>query len=562
MTALDNALLEACRAKPADVEVIRDLLERGADPSATSYHSHALHGDTMTGLHSLGLHRDNPTAAAALLLDAGARLDARSERRQWTPLHTACAWNHLALVRLYLERGADLDALAKDRDSGTPLVACINANAELCLPTLTLLLEAGADPNLRPESGVAALDKAVDVDNLEIVRALLAAGADPNADVERPPLHLALLSKRGGPVARALLEAGADVHARRRGRPAIHEAALRTQTTHLELLAGFGADFDARDHEGHTPLMAWLTWLQRATPVDLVEDLLARGVDVGACDEAGTPTLHLALRKGEAAVIEALVRGGADPRQTDAAGVSAIELARELNPLLVTALGVREVVERPPPTQLALQAMRAGATLTCAGGALSARESRPKLGGSELVLADPLSEARVREQIAWCLLHADADADAIVQLLAAAARSLGLEAHDRAELVSELRSREPSLVDRCELELLPEHGPALIEAAVRAGYEPCRSDKEGFWVWRFEGGPEDRAFQFKEAGDHLPEGASRRTDAADLRQFFSGFSVEHGRLGGGQRRHLDEALRVLGCDSERLWLLSVREPSG
>jgi ankyrin repeat protein len=46
-------------------------------------------------------------ALATILLDAGARLDARDDLLRSTPLAWACRWGRVALVRLLLERGAD-----------------------------------------------------------------------------------------------------------------------------------------------------------------------------------------------------------------------------------------------------------------------------------------------------------------------------------------------------------------------------------------------------------------------------------------------------------------------
>jgi ankyrin repeat protein len=44
---------------------------------------------------------------ATILLDAGARLDARDDLLMSTPLGWACRWGREELVRLLLERGAD-----------------------------------------------------------------------------------------------------------------------------------------------------------------------------------------------------------------------------------------------------------------------------------------------------------------------------------------------------------------------------------------------------------------------------------------------------------------------
>jgi hypothetical protein len=50
---------------------------------------------------------DEVVAFATVLLDAGARLEARDELLQSTPLGWACRWGRAKLVRRMLERGAD-----------------------------------------------------------------------------------------------------------------------------------------------------------------------------------------------------------------------------------------------------------------------------------------------------------------------------------------------------------------------------------------------------------------------------------------------------------------------
>jgi len=66
----------------------------------------------LTLLHTVAGARDHVTpdeciAFATMLLDAGARLDARDGLLKSTPLGWACRWGRIELVRLFLERGAD-----------------------------------------------------------------------------------------------------------------------------------------------------------------------------------------------------------------------------------------------------------------------------------------------------------------------------------------------------------------------------------------------------------------------------------------------------------------------
>ena len=46
-------------------------------------------------------------AFATILLEKGARLDARDDLLKSTPLGWACRWGHIELVNLLLARGAD-----------------------------------------------------------------------------------------------------------------------------------------------------------------------------------------------------------------------------------------------------------------------------------------------------------------------------------------------------------------------------------------------------------------------------------------------------------------------
>ena len=81
-----------------------------------------------------------------------------------------------------------------------------------------VLLDGGADPRARLGTGESVLMTAARTGNVEIVRLLLAAGADPNvAEAYRGQTALMwAVAERHYEVVRTLLEAHADVHARTR----------------------------------------------------------------------------------------------------------------------------------------------------------------------------------------------------------------------------------------------------------------------------------------------------------------------------------------------------------
>lgn len=97
-------------------------------------------------------------------------------------LHNAVAACNVDAVRLLLGRGAAPDA--RDRHGDTPLIyaACRHSHDLAKLRDISqLLLEAGADPNLKGQDGMTALRWAVGIPSgdFRLVRLLLEHGADP-----------------------------------------------------------------------------------------------------------------------------------------------------------------------------------------------------------------------------------------------------------------------------------------------------------------------------------------------------------------------------------------------
>ena len=102
---------------------------------------------------------------------------------------------------------------------------------------------------------IAAMDN-----ELEVVKALLEAGADPNAkssdNTDRTALHYAV--EFGHPeVVKALIAAGADPNAKNSDnmdRTALHEAAEHGRLEVVKALIAARADITQTDNDGNTPL--------------------------------------------------------------------------------------------------------------------------------------------------------------------------------------------------------------------------------------------------------------------------------------------------------------------
>ena len=118
------------------------------------------------------------------------------------------------------------------------------------------------------------------------------------------PLHLAAFFGQGL-IASALLEHGADAHARSRNameNTALHAAAAGRNSAVIELLLAHGADVNARQHGGWTALHA----ASQNGDVSLVSLLLAHGADRAARAANNQSAMDLALTGGHQAVVDIL----------------------------------------------------------------------------------------------------------------------------------------------------------------------------------------------------------------------------------------------------------------
>jgi hypothetical protein len=143
----------------------------------------------------------------------------------------------------------------------------------------------------------ARLERAVAVEDLEKVRAMLKAGFDLNrqaAKCDEPFIHRLMRQLRATPRTQELMAA----------------------------LAAAGADFNAANQFGVTPLMYAVL-----TGPGQVKTLLAAGANVNAADDNGRTPLMLAAYEGKLDVVKLLAQAGADVNARDAKGQSVLSYA-------------------------------------------------------------------------------------------------------------------------------------------------------------------------------------------------------------------------------------------
>jgi ankyrin repeat protein len=148
-------------------------------------------------------------ALVKLLLEKGAELDSKSSNGQ-TPLSWAAANGHEAVVKLLLEKGAELEA--KSNSGLTPL-SWVAANGHKAV--VKLLLEKGAELEAKSNSGLTPLSRAAANGHKAVVKLLLEKGADLEVKSDNGWTPLLWAAANGHEaVVKLLLEKGAELEAK------------------------------------------------------------------------------------------------------------------------------------------------------------------------------------------------------------------------------------------------------------------------------------------------------------------------------------------------------------
>jgi ankyrin repeat protein len=174
-------------------------------------------------------------------------------RRLCEELYEAAYLCRVEDVRRLLETGADASTKCGAAKT-TPLHAAV---AGRCVDAVDLLMRAGVDVNAKDDFGQTVLHYAASKGDLEIIKRLIATGADINAEENElgyTPLHIALVMSKEE-AALELINAGADiVRADRRGQTPLHLAVRKCLVRAVEELLRRGVPVNAVDAEGDTPL--------------------------------------------------------------------------------------------------------------------------------------------------------------------------------------------------------------------------------------------------------------------------------------------------------------------
>ncbi len=259
------------------------------------------------------------------------------------------AGNRDAVHKILATPAGKAAAKTAEADGTTPLHWAARADD---LETVKLLLGAGANPNAANRYGLTPLSIAANNASADVVDVLLKAGADAKTVINDGETVLMAAARTGNPRAvQLLIDHGAVVDAResRLGETALMWAVAENHPEAAKLLIEHGADVNARTNELKFPkdrfgLEGVLTILPhgRWTPLmyaarqgslEAARVLADAGADLNALDpDRSTPAI-IATINGHYDVAAMLVEHGADPNITDTAGMGVLYAAVDMNTL-------------------------------------------------------------------------------------------------------------------------------------------------------------------------------------------------------------------------------------
>ncbi len=303
---------------------------------------------TKGGLTAL-LHaaRQGYLDAARALLDGGAPIDQVGAGEGTSPLVMAIVNGQFDMAMFLIDRGANPN-LASAANGVTPLWAAVNAEWQprtrfpqpqemerqkaTYLDVMKALLDRGANPNARirthpwylvysgcgnrncglaDTSGSTAFWRAAYATDVAAMKMLVAAGADPNVPTIAPATPVRRGPQGGGPNADGVNAAP------RSPLPPIPYGGPGAWPIHAAAGLEYGEGFAGNAHR-HAP-ESWIAAVKY-----LVEEL---GADVNAPDNDGYTPLHHAASRGDNEMILYLVSKGADVTAVSRSGQTTADMA-------------------------------------------------------------------------------------------------------------------------------------------------------------------------------------------------------------------------------------------
>lgn len=245
----------------------------------------------------------------------GADINAKDVGNGITALIWASQNGHIDVVKVLLDKGADINI--KNSNGVTSLIMAIQNSS---MDIVKLLLDKGAEVNtVRPNDSVTPLIMALWKGNSDIIKLLLDKGADVNAKLPSIGITAIFMATQNGyvDVVKLLIEKGADVNVKEinSGTTPLMAATIHGQPEVAKLLLESGADVNAKTTTtGQTALMI----ASQQGKTEIAKLLLEKSADVNIKDDKNNGTaLIWASAKGHTEIVKLLIEKGTDVNAKD-----------------------------------------------------------------------------------------------------------------------------------------------------------------------------------------------------------------------------------------------------
>lgn len=300
----------------------------------------------------IAAQKGNVKDLEAALNDSRVNIDEIGKLSGKTALMFACQNGHKRIVEILLSKGANPHVLSEWGSNSAAREAVKGYHVEILK---LLLLSKRVNTPCRLSIGYALIEATIKGRN-DIVKLLLASGADPNVEgsnendsLRSTSALIEAININRKDIVQLLLDNGADINMQSTviGSTPLMLAASRENEAMIKLFLAKGADPNLRNIHGQTaldyakserhraiiePFMNKEHHLMNAVvngDSKTVKDLIAAGADPNAVHKNGISALIEAATKGYTDIVKILIDAGADINGKDSFGFTALIRATE-----------------------------------------------------------------------------------------------------------------------------------------------------------------------------------------------------------------------------------------